>query len=46
VLVLGTSITQTHGLSAKPMPVQAALEILFGIWIVGLAADWIEVRAD
>ena len=43
VLVLGTSITQPHALSIKPLPVQAALEVLFAIWIFGLAADWIEV---
>ena len=45
-LVLGTAITQAHALSARPQPVQGALEILFAIWIAGFAVDWIEVRRE
>lgn len=43
-LVLGTSITQPNGLAARPGPTQAALEVLFAVWILGLAVDWLEVR--
>lgn len=43
-LVLGTSITQPHGLSARPGPVQGCLEVLFALWVLGVTLDWAEAR--
>lgn len=41
-LLLGTSITQPHGLSMRPGPIQATLEIAFAVWVLGAAADYVE----
>jgi hypothetical protein len=43
-IVLGTSITAQHGLSARPGPVQGSLELVFLLLVLGIAADWVETR--
>lgn len=43
-LVFGTSITQPHALSARPGPIQGALEVAFAVWVVGIAVDSVETQ--